>query len=100
MADLRGGGLGLRIEVVGHIDSVHGGLRGTFETIPDAPVSRFVMNLKGGKQGLLVNSEDLCAGTQRGNALFVGHNDVGSRLRPQIEVNCRRQKKSKKKAAR
>jgi len=41
--------------VVGHIDSVHGGLRGTFEGIPDAPVSRFVMNLKGGKQGLLVN---------------------------------------------
>jgi hypothetical protein len=96
VADLRGGGLGLRIEVVGHIDSVHGGLRGTFEGVPDAPVARFVMNLKGGKQGLLVNSEDLCDSTQFGNALFIGHNNVGIRLRPQMEVNCKKSKHKKK----
>lgn len=95
VADLRGGGLGLRIEVVGHVDSVHGGLRGTFEGIPDAPVSRFVMNLKGGKQGLLVNSQDLCGASQFGNALFVGHNNVEARLRPKMEVNCKKPKKKK-----
>jgi hypothetical protein len=100
VADLHGGGLGLRIEVVGHIDSVHGGLRASFETAPDAPVSRFVMNLKGGKKGLLVNSEDLCAAPQFANALFVGHNDLGVRLRPRMEVDCKKQKKSKKKAGR
>lgn len=96
VADLHGGGLGLRIEVVGHIDSVHGGLRGTFETVPDAPVSRFVLNLKGGKQGLLVNSQNLCGAEQFGNALFVGHNDAGISLRPKLEVNCKKQKKVKK----
>ncbi|HEY2052491.1 MAG TPA: hypothetical protein VGH14_00995 [Solirubrobacterales bacterium] len=88
VADLRGGGLGLRIEVVGHIDSVHGGLRGTFEGIPDAAVSRLVLNLKGGKRGLLVNSQDTCAAKQRADARFVGHNNIGIRLRPTIEVNC------------
>jgi hypothetical protein len=98
VADLHGGGLGLRIEVVGHIDSVHGGLRGTFEAIPDAPVSRFVMNLKGGKKGLLVNSEDLCASAHFGNALFFGHNDLGVKLRPRLEVHCK--KSHKKKAGR
>lgn len=102
VADLRGGGLGLRIEVVGHIDSVHGGLRGTFEGVPDAPVSRFVMNLQGGKQGLLVNSQDLCGARQFGNALFVGHNDIGVKLRPRMEVNCKAKKKKgvKKQAGR
>lgn len=99
VADLRGGGLGLRIEVAGHIDAVHGGLRATFETAPDAPVSRFVMNLKGGKQGLLVNSENLCAANQFGNALFIGHNNVGIRLRPKMEVNCKKQKRKKKQKA-
>ena len=95
VADLHGGGLGLRIEVVGHIDSVHGGLRATFETAPDAPVSRFVMNLNGGKRGLLVNSADVCEEPQFANAVFVGHNNVGIRLKPKLEVNCRKSKTKK-----
>ena len=96
VADLHGGGLGLRIEVVGHIDSIHGGLRGTFEGIPDAAVSRFVLNLEGGKRGLLVNSQDTCAGKQHADARFVGHNNVGIRLRPTIEVNCTKSKKRRR----
>jgi hypothetical protein len=102
VADLHGGGLGLRIEVVGHIDSIHGGLRATFEGIPDAPVSRFVMNLKGGKQGLLVNSENLCSGTRSADALFIGHNNLGAKSKPKVEVNCKgsKAKTSRKAVAR
>jgi hypothetical protein len=88
VADLHGGGLGLRIEVVGRIDSVNGGLRGTFETIPDAPVSKFVLNLAGGKHGLLVNSEDVCATPQRAHARFIGHNELGLRWRPALKAPC------------
>ena len=95
VADLYGGGLGLRIQVVGHIDSVHGGLRGTFEGAPDAPVSRFVMNLKGGKRGLLVNSLNLCGSPQYGSALFIGHNNRGIKLRPEMEVNCKKTRKKR-----
>lgn len=98
VADLHGGGLGLRIEVVGHIDSFHGGLRGTFEGVPDAPVSRFVMNLEGGKRGLLVNSENLCSRTGRATALFIGHNNLGVRFRPQVRATCGRGGKHGKKA--
>ncbi len=90
VADLRGGGLGLKIEVVGRIDSVHGGLRGTFETLPDAPVSKFVLTLNGGKHGLLVNSEDLCAGPQFASARFLGQNNIGRQWRPRLEVNCKK----------
>jgi hypothetical protein len=97
VADLHGGGLGLRIEVVGHIDSIHGGLRGTFEGIPDAPVSRFVLNLTGGKKGILVNSEDTCTSPQRGDSRFTGHNNVVSHTRPKLEVNCKKSRHAKKK---
>jgi hypothetical protein len=97
VADLHGGGLGLRIEVVGHIDSVHGGLRGTFEGIPDAPVSRFVLNLNGGKRGLLVNSQDTCAAPQRADARFIGQNNIAAHTRPKLEVNCKKTKHAKKK---
>ncbi len=100
VADLHGGGLGLRIEVVGHIDSVHGGLRATYETVPDAPVSRFVLNLNGGKRGLLVNSVDVCEEPQHADALFVGHNNVGIHFKPKMEVNCRKSKHAKKKRGR
>jgi hypothetical protein len=97
VADLHGGGLGLRIEVVGHIDSIHGGLRGTFEGIPDAPASRFVLNLKGGKRGLLVNSQDTCAAPRRADAIFVGQNDVGVHTRPKLEVNCKKSRRARNK---
>ena len=32
------------------------GIRTTFESVPDAPVTKFVLEMKGGKKGLLVNS--------------------------------------------
>lgn len=50
----------IEIDLVGRIDSVNGGLRTTFGTVPDAPVSKFVLEMKGGKKGLLVNSVNTC----------------------------------------
>lgn len=41
-------------------DSVHGRIRSTFDTVPDVPVSKFVLTLRGGRKGLLVNSRNLC----------------------------------------
>jgi hypothetical protein len=81
---LRGGGLGLKIDVVGRIDSLHGGLRATFDTLPDAPVSKFVMTLKGGKRGLLVNSEEVCEAKRPATARFTGKNGVSVTLHPRV----------------
>jgi hypothetical protein len=53
-------GRGIRIDVVGRIDSVNGGMRATYDVLPDAPVSKFSLTLLGGKRGLLVNSDDAC----------------------------------------
>ena len=45
--------------------------------------------MKGGKKyGLLVNSENVCAKTQRATARFVGQNGKVSTLHPKIENGC------------
>jgi hypothetical protein len=89
VAALRGGGNDLAIDVVGRIDSVHGGLRGTFNVLPDAPASKFVMTLFGGKRGLLVNAENLCSGASRAaTARMAGQNNRGLILHPPAVAKC------------
>lgn len=57
VADLRGQ---VNIELDSRTDSVHGRIRSTFDTVPDVPVSKFVLTLRGGPRGLLVNSRNQC----------------------------------------
>jgi hypothetical protein len=85
---LRGGGIGIAIDLVGRVDSYKGGLRGSFEGIPDAPVSRFVMKLRGGKHGLLVNAANLCAKPQLASARFLGHANRGVAWHPRLKSRC------------
>jgi hypothetical protein len=93
VASLRGGGVGIRVDVDGRIDSYKGGLRGTFAGIPDAPVSRFVLTLRGGKHGLLQNAANLCAAPQLAIARFVGHANRGVAWHPQVKSKCGGKKK-------
>jgi hypothetical protein len=81
-------GRGVRIVLDGRVDSSHGGLRGTFEGLPDAPVSRFTMSLAGGKRGLLVNERSLCASSPVAVARFVGQNNAGEALQPRVGAEC------------
>ena len=92
VAALRGAG-GIEIEVGGRISSVRGALRASFDTLPDAPVSRFVMTLQGGKRGLLENSESLCKGPAYATALFTGHNNAVSGGKVKLANQCKRKAK-------
>jgi hypothetical protein len=76
--------------VAGRIDSVRGGIRGRFEGLPDAPATKFVLTLKGGKRGLLVNSADLCAEQQYASARLVGQNNLGSKLAVPLRARCKK----------
>jgi hypothetical protein len=78
----------LQVELVGRIDSVNGGIRTTFEAVPDAPVSKFVLEMQGGKKGLIVNSRNLCASKQRASVKFVGQNGKRVDLRPVVRASC------------
>jgi hypothetical protein len=86
VADLHG--RGIRIEVVGHIDKSHGGIRASFEGLPDAPVARFTMSLPGGKQGLLAAAANLCAHPQHALARFVGQNNATEVTHPVLKAQC------------
>jgi hypothetical protein len=85
---LRGGGKGIAIDLQGKIDSYKGGLRGTFDSIPDAPVSKFVMALRGGKHGPIVNSENVCTGERQISLRFLAHTDVGEKGKLGLTVPC------------
>ncbi len=87
-------GRGLRVVLEGRVDSYRGGIRGTFEGLPDAPVSKFTMTIFGGrKRGILVNSENLCRSPQFALARMIGQNNGGVVLKPKMAANCKKKRK-------
>ncbi len=58
LVDLRGQ---VDIQLHGVISAAKARIKNVFYPVPDVPVSKFVLTMKGGKRGLLVNSRDLCA---------------------------------------
>jgi hypothetical protein len=92
VADLKGQ---FDIELAGRIDSQNGGIRNTFETVPDAPVSKFTLKLQGGQKSLLVNSRNLCKSVSRADVKMIGQNGKRHAERPVVENSCG--KKAKKK---
>lgn len=80
----------LEIDLVGRIDSRHGGIRTTFETVPDAPVSKFVLRMKGGAKGLLVNSTGICRAAHKAAVAVRAQNGRKANLRPTLQShNCK-----------
>jgi hypothetical protein len=72
-----------------------GGLKTVFRKVPDVPVKRFVLNMKGGKKSLLVNSTDLCDKTQRAIVKMKGQNGKkknANKFRLNV-VSCGKKKK-------
>ena len=67
-----------------------GGLRATFEGVPDAPVSSFVLEMKGGRKGLLENNTNLCARGSRAVAQIDGQNGKSAGQRPLVATAARR----------
>lgn len=65
VASLRGQ---VDIDLVGRIDSVRGRIRNTFDVVPDVPVSKFVLTMRGGRKGLLTNSRNQCPAKRKGKA--------------------------------
>jgi hypothetical protein len=95
VADLDGQ---IRILLNGKIGSTkQDGLQNTFEAVPDAPVSKFTLELKGGKKyGLIENSENLCAKTQRASVQFTAHNGKTLHVTPAITAGCKTHRQAKK----
>jgi hypothetical protein len=91
---LRGEGFAVNLD--GRIDAVHGRLRATFATVPDAPVTKFVARMFGGRRGILENGGNLCAGTHLVNTRFLAHSNRGWVSRPQLRASCKNSKRRNK----
>ena len=83
------------IDLVGRIDSKNGGIRTTFDAVPDAPVSRFVLTMQGGKKGLLENSKNLCASVNKADVSFTAQNGRTANSQPVLSNSCPKKKHAK-----
>ncbi len=101
VADLNGQ---FHVILVGAVDSVgptnKARLRTTFAQVPDAPVSRFVLDLKGGKEGVIENSQNLCAGKRYVKVKLRGQNGQLREFQTLQQVKCPKKGKAAKRRAR
>jgi hypothetical protein len=88
----------IEVDLAGRIDSIKGGIRTTFEAVPDAPVSKFTLFMQGGKKGLLVNSRNLCtAGGGRMTVRMIAQNNKRADQFPPLQNQCGKQRKKHRK---
>jgi len=96
VADLHGP---IRITLVGWVDSVKkkgaegSRVRTRFVNLPDAPVTKFKMNLYGGERSLIENSTNLCKGTHRAQIRLAAQNGRVTTRNPLIGSSCGKRKK-------
>jgi hypothetical protein len=76
------------VEVSTRIDSAHGGIRASIESAPDAPLSKVVLRMQGGKKGLIVNSRNLCGATSKADVELTGQNGKVSTSNPVMKADC------------
>jgi hypothetical protein len=72
-------------------------IRNTFETVPDAPVSKFVLEMEGGNKGLLQNGTNLCKATNKAISEFTAHSGKIYDTKPVVVAKSCKGKKGGKK---
>lgn len=91
VADLRGQ---FHFVAVVAVSSRNARLRARLLNAPDAPVTKFTLNLKGDKKGLLVNSANLCRATRRADVYLTGQNGRRYNTRPAVKTSCAKKGKA------
>jgi hypothetical protein len=84
------------VELSGRVDSVRGGLRTRFGSVPDAPISRFSLRLFGGGRGLFVNAKAICATREAASATMVGQNGRRVKRKVELSAGCRSKTRHKR----
>ncbi|MGN6814759.1 MAG: hypothetical protein ACTHK3_01570, partial [Solirubrobacterales bacterium] len=85
----------VNIRLRGVISSAKARIKTVFASVPDVPVSKFTLNMKGGKKGLLENSRNLCAGQNFSFLNFKAQNGKHRKVKrlPLRTPGCGKQKK-------
>jgi hypothetical protein len=79
-------------EAVARIDSKNGGIRASFTGVPDAPISKVVVDMQGASKGLIVNSTNLCGQKHRANVRLDAHNAKRLTIEPVMQARCSKRK--------
>ncbi|HEY3491429.1 MAG TPA: hypothetical protein VGK43_00655, partial [Solirubrobacterales bacterium] len=87
------------VHAVGRIDSVNGGIRTTFDFVPDAPITKVVLEMGGGKKSLLENSTNVCRGKHEATVKMKGHNGAVHNFGAPLKAQCGKKKKQAKRQA-
>ncbi|HEU5252179.1 MAG TPA: hypothetical protein VFU16_02495 [Solirubrobacterales bacterium] len=95
LADLKGQ---VNVRLRGVISSSKQRMRTVFASVPDVPVSKFTLRMKGGKKGLLVNSRNLCGHRNRSFLNFKAQNGKSLKVKklPLRTPACKKQKRKKR----
>ena len=78
----------INFDAVGRIDSVKGGIRNTFETVPDVPIEKVELRLGGGKKSLLENSTNLCKGKHKATAEYTAQSGRRGKYMVPLQAQC------------
>ena len=87
----------IEIDLDGRVDSVNGGVRTTFEQVPEAPVTKSIVSLLGAKKGLFQNSTNICKGTHRASLKLTAQSGKSAQSSPLLKAECPKATKKKKK---
>jgi len=82
----------VEIDLDGRVDQVRHRMRTTFDVVPDVPVSKFSLTVRGGRKGLLENSVNLCAHRYKVIAKFTAQNGKPLRRKPKLRTPCKQKK--------
>jgi hypothetical protein len=80
----------VRLELAGRIGSPHGRIRVTFARVPDVPLSKLVLSMRGGGRGLFVNDTGLCHAGIRVRLDLEAHDGRDLRRSSPAGPRCRR----------
>jgi hypothetical protein len=94
VADLSGQ---IKFVIGARIDATRGGgIRASFENVPDIPLSQFSMTLSGGKTGLIENGAKVCAArANKAAVLLGGQNGKTVNASPVVANGCKKKKNGK-----
>jgi len=78
----------VHIVLAGRIGPAQNGIRTLFNDLPDAPITRFVLRMRGGRHGLLVNSANICASPPSATVKALGQNNRGRVFKTKLRGQC------------
>jgi hypothetical protein len=78
----------IHLDLTAHVDSAHGRLRIIFPALPDAPLSKLALTMRGAKKGLLVNTGGVCASKLRASVGLIAQNGKRRDAEPEVKTDC------------